>query len=113
MLPIWKRGSIASETPLGVDGRPIFLVDAATTAGMSGSPIIRKVTTLTADNRDIDALQEFSSYELIGIYAGRLEGSKLASVNIGYGWYRTMIDHAIDHYNWSPPKVAFEPQASI
>jgi hypothetical protein len=104
MLPIWKRGSIASETPLGVGGRPIFLVDATTTSGMSGSPIIRKATTLTADNRDIDALQEFSSYEFIGIYAGRLEGSPLASVNIGYGWYRTMIDQALDHYNWSAPK---------
>lgn len=109
MPPIWKRGSIASETPLGLDGRPVFLVDAATTAGMSGSPIIRKVTTMTADNKDIGALQEFSAYELIGVYAGRLESKQLAAVNLGYGWYRTMIDRALDHYHWSPPKIGMDP----
>lgn len=99
MPPIWKRGSIASDTLIGVEGRPIFLVDAATTSGMSGSPIIRKVTTLTADNKDIGALQEFSNYELIDVYAGRLESKDLAAVNLGYAWYRTMIDCAIDYYN--------------
>lgn len=98
MPPIWKRGSIASEPSLGVGGRPVFLVDAATTPGMSGSPILRKVTTVTADNKDVGAIQEFSSYELIGVYAGRLESGKLAAVNLGYGWYRTMIDAALDHY---------------
>lgn len=108
MPPIWKRGSIASETPLGVDGRPVFLVDAATTAGMSGSPIVRKVTTLTADNKDIGALQEISAYELIGIYAGRLESKQLAAVNLGYGWYKTMIDRALDHYQWSQPSVTLD-----
>lgn len=110
MPPIWKRGSIASETPLGVDGRPIFLVDAATTSGMSGSPIIRKATTLTADNKDLGALQEFASYEFIGVYAGRLEGSPLAAVNIGYGWYRTMIDRALAHYKYSSLSVVPDKQ---
>ena len=108
MPPIWKRGAIASETPLGIEGHPIFLVDAATTSGMSGSPIIRKATTLTAANKDIGAVQEFASYELIGVYAGRLEGTPLASVNIGYGWYRTMIDRALDHYRYSSPTVGLD-----
>lgn len=109
MPPIWKRGSIASETPLGLDGRPVFLIDAATTPGMSGSPIIRKVVTMTADNKDIGALQEFSYYEMIGIYAGRLDSPDLAAVNLGYGWYRSVIDRALDHYNWSPPTAVVEP----
>lgn len=112
MPPIWKRGSIASETPLGIEGRPVFLVDAATTAGMSGSPIIRKVTTITADNKDIGVLQEFSAYELIGVYAGRLESKQLAAVNLGYGWYKTMIDRALDHYHWSTPTVTMDPTAA-
>gem|GEM_PF-582942 len=108
MPPIWKRGSIASETPLGLDGRPIFLVDAATTPGMSGSPIIRKVVTLTADNKDIGAIKEYSHYEMIGVYAGRLESLDLAAVNLGYGWYRSVIDRALDHYPWSPTNVVME-----
>lgn len=107
MPPIWKRGSISSETILGVAGHPIFLVDASTTPGMSGSPIIRKVTTLVADNRDIGALQEYTSFEVIGVYAGRLQNSKLAAVNIGYGWHRTMIDEALNHYKWSKPDITY------
>jgi len=103
MPPVWKRGSIASETLLGLDGRPVFLVDAATTPGMSGSPIIRKVVTFTADNKDIGALQEFPYYEVIGVYAGRLESPELAAVNLGYGWYKSVIDGALDHYKWSTP----------
>lgn len=109
MPPIWKRGSISSETIIGVGGHPIFLVDAATTPGMSGSPIIRKVVTLTADNRDIGALQEISSYEMIGVYAGRLQSKQLAAVNIGYGWHRTMIDEAINHYKFSPAETFSNP----
>lgn len=108
MPPVWKRGSIASETPLGVGGKPIFLVDAATTPGMSGSPIIRKVITLTANNSDLNALQEYSSYELIGVYAGRLENAALSSVQLGYGWYRNMIDSAIDHYKYTSPKAVMD-----
>ena len=87
----------------------MFLVDAATTAGMSGSPIIRKVTTFTADNKDIGALQEFSAFELIGVYAGRLQYKELAAVNLGYGWYRTMIDRAVDHYRYTPATAVMDP----
>lgn len=105
MPPIWKRGSIASETPIGLDGRPIFLVDAATTPGMSGSPIVRKVVTMTANNKDIGAIQEFAHYEVIGVYAGRLESPEMAQVNLGYGWYKSVIDKALDHFKWSQPRA--------
>lgn len=97
-LPIWKRGSIASETNIGVDGRPIFLVDAATTSAMSGCPILRKAITVTAENRDIGAVQEFTNLDIIGIYAGRLQSSDLAATNIGYGWYKTLIDQVIESF---------------
>lgn len=106
MPPIWKRGSIASETPLGIDGRPIFLVDAATTPGMSGSPIFRKITTLTAKNVNDDLIQEFSSFKLIGVYAGRLENKSLERVNIGYGWHCTMINAAIAYYGYQASNLS-------
>lgn len=100
MLPIWKRGSIATDTNLGVGGKPIFLVDAAVTPSMSGSPIVRKVTTFTADNRDIGALQEMTAFEFIGVYAGRLQSAQLLATNLGYGWYRTLIDGVVEHYSY-------------
>ena len=38
-FPIWKRGSIASEPDIDVDGKPYFYIDTATREGMSGSPV--------------------------------------------------------------------------
>jgi hypothetical protein len=99
--PIWKRGSIASDTNIGVDGRPIFFVDAAVTRGMSGSPIFRRAVTVVAHNRDIDAIQEYTHFEFIGIYAGHLECKTLEDTNIGYGWYRTLIDRVASGYGYS------------
>jgi hypothetical protein len=98
MFPIWKRGSIASDTNIGVDGRPIFLVDAATTAGMSGSPIVRRTTTLTGLNQDLDAIQEMHAFEFIGVYAGRLLNTELAATNIGYAWYRSLIPAVVQQF---------------
>jgi hypothetical protein len=96
MFPIWKRGSIASDISFGVDNRPIFLVDAATTSGMSGSPILRRATTITANNQDIGAIQEFHAYEFIGVYAGRLKSKELAATNLGYAWYQILIPDVIN-----------------
>lgn len=103
MPPIWKRGSIASDTNIGVDGRPIFLVDSAVTPAMSGSPIFRRVVSFAANNRDIGAIQEFTHFEFIGVYAGRLQSAKLEATNLGYGWYRILIDRVIASYGYRTP----------
>ena len=102
MPPIWKRGSIASDTAIGVDGKPAFLVDAATTKSMSGSPIICKSTDIITDiaNRRIG---HKTNYGIIGIYGGRLQRKDLEDTQIGYGWYKTVIDPVIDFYNYSYP----------
>ena len=39
-LPIWKKASIASEPDVNLDQLPKMLVDTATRAGLSGSPVI-------------------------------------------------------------------------
>lgn len=98
MFPVWKRGFIASDVGLGVDGRPMFLIDSATTSGMSGSPILRRVNTFTADNKDLGALQEFHALEFIGVYAGRLQSADLAATNLGYGWYQVLIPEVVRQF---------------
>lgn len=95
-LPIWKRGAISSDTNIGVGGRPIFLVDSATTPAMSGSPVVRKVGGLPRDNTELGAIEEFAAFEVIGIYAGRLQSRELAATNIGYAWYKTLIPILIE-----------------
>jgi len=39
-LPVWKRGTIATEPSGNVGGLPKLLVDTATRGGMSGSPVV-------------------------------------------------------------------------
>lgn len=41
-LPIWKRGSLASEPEVIDPADPYVLVDTASRPGMSGSPVIRR-----------------------------------------------------------------------
>lgn len=77
MMPVWRRGAIASEPMLPVDGRPMFLVDAATSPGFSGSPVFRwHVGPLPQQQPDgsITINQDrVLTMTLVGIYAGRLQ----------------------------------------
>lgn len=101
MPPIWKRGSLASEPLLGLDGNPVFLVDGATTSGMSGSPIFRKVAVISKSTSRLGPIKEVSQFQIIGVYAGRLQNQALERVNIGYGWYQSMIGPAIEFYKYT------------
>ncbi len=79
MLPIWRSGAIASDPALPIDDKPIFLVDAATGPGFSGSPVWRIQIGPTAFHDDAvetkiridsDAVLRAS---FVGVYAGRLD----------------------------------------
>jgi hypothetical protein len=97
-FPVWKSGMIASETLLGLGGRPAFLIDAAVTASMSGSPILRRARTTTVKDSATGMLVEQEATQLIGVYGGRLQSAKMEATNLGYGWYSTFIDKVIDFY---------------
>ena len=78
-FPIWKTGHIASEPEIDREDLPVFLVDATTRRGMSGSPVYRRFHGLgwrtrrgteMMDSRTVRA----GSSELtrfMGVYAGR------------------------------------------
>lgn len=77
MLPVWRRGSIASEPLLPVDGKPMFLLDAATSPGFSGSPVFRRhfgpLPVLEADGSISILADRVMTTSFVGIYAGRLQ----------------------------------------
>lgn len=77
MLPVWRRGSIASEPSLPIDGKPMFLLDAATAPGFSGSPVFRRhigpLPELQPDGSLVILGDRIMSTSLVGIYAGRLQ----------------------------------------
>lgn len=94
--PIWKQGSLASEPSLSVSPQGAFLVDVNSTQGMSGGPIVRRVSTFTADNKDTGCIQEFYDEMVIGIYSGRALSKKEASFILGYGWPIDFVHKMID-----------------
>ncbi|MEX1109357.1 MAG: hypothetical protein WEC00_10625, partial [Dongiaceae bacterium] len=110
-FPLWKRGTIASEPELGIDGLPKFLVDTATYKGMSGSAVyVVSTGTYVSEKgqRVFSAGQAILNCRFVGMYSSRLnvspafgegsanEGEKLAAVSqIGVVWKRAAIDELI------------------
>lgn len=79
MTPIWRRGTFASEPLLPVDDKPMFLLDAATSPGFSGSPVFRRhmgpVPIQEADGSITIRADAVITTNFIGVYAGRLRHS--------------------------------------
>ncbi len=69
ILPLYKRGSIASEP--SVNKRFIF-IDGRTDSAMSGSPAICTHSGFWAPNRDIGTATVGTIKKFVGVYSGRL-----------------------------------------
>ncbi len=94
-LPIWKRGSIASE-PGG--NYPRILVDTATREGMSGAPVIMKYrgTYISNPGNAMSADDWFGEGELfLGVYSGRL-GKDEFKAQLGIVWKKEVIEEIIN-----------------
>jgi hypothetical protein len=112
-IPIWKRGSIASEPALRLGNR-VLLIDSLSRAGMSGAPIViaqdDKVMNpgnkenfdlfnrmLAGDNSALNAIAKIDIKELtevtvkrfrfLGVYSGTIGSTRLAEVALGKCWH--------------------------
>lgn len=117
-LPIWKRGTIASEPNFQPNGLEMFYIDATTKPGMSGSPVF------AAESRDFlklddEASKAFAEWErgerqpldviellqgnephlvrkrdlrLVGVYSGRLTTHSGEDTQVGIVWKRELLD---------------------
>ena len=88
-LPVWKRGSIASEPELVRLQEGYYLVDTASRPGMSGSPVILRSRI---NGREVGG---HPRDRFIGIYSGRLSAAP-GEVQIGRVWHVSFIDEIID-----------------
>jgi hypothetical protein len=94
-IPIWKRGSIASEPTLPVEGNlPIFFVDAATRHGMSGAPVLYTGEYLVdAKGGQVKTHNDRENPWLLGVYAGRRgSADHETEMTIGRAWHRSLLD---------------------
>ncbi|HEY5798280.1 MAG TPA: trypsin-like peptidase domain-containing protein [Bosea sp. (in: a-proteobacteria)] len=78
-LPIYKKGSIASEPGLSQGGLPRFLIDCRSARGMSGSPVIASAQVTGAVGKGDEPLLWANAKVFAGIYSGRLTEDELQS----------------------------------
>ncbi len=94
-LPVWKRGSIASEPDLVPHFETCFLVDTASRPGMSGSPVILRTWATHVSPGNV-ILSPGPANKFIGIYSGRLHTKDPLDAQIGMVWPASFIDEIID-----------------
>jgi hypothetical protein len=95
-LPVWKRGSIASEPDLVPHVKNYLLVDTASRPGMSGSPVILRSWGAHMTEDGGAAFSAGQSNKFIGIYSGRLHTKDPMDAQIGMVWSPSCIDEIID-----------------
>ena len=87
--PVWKKGHLASEFGLDYNNQPVFLIDATTRGGMSGSPVFLKESGMCEfENKGIKQ-GDFTRF--LGIYSGRID----KDIEIGRVWRAEIIDQII------------------
>lgn len=95
-FPIWKRGSLASEPDIDIDGLPKLLIDTATREGMSGSPVFAQETGMwfEEDKTELQDAVLGVGRRFIGIYSGRV-GDDTFQAQLGIVWKARAIEETI------------------
>jgi hypothetical protein len=96
-LPIWKRGSIATEPNYNLERLPKLLIDTATRKGMSGAAVIAKRSGLIAPSgsKGLSDTIIGTAERFLGVYSGRL-GDDPMGVQLGIVWKAAVIDDIIN-----------------
>lgn len=97
-MPIWKRGSIATEPYFDLDNLPKVLIDTATRQGMSGSPVIFQRIGLIDNYIDENTISDISIGTIrgfLGIYSGRIGSKDELQAQLGIVWKKKVIDEIV------------------
>ena len=102
-MPVFKRGSIASEPMLDFDGRPCLLIDCRSYSGMSGSPVLISHNGLwKPDGKDTEPGDTIigTVRSFLGVYSGRLisrQPDQYEGVaEIGVVWKRSALEAVVN-----------------
>lgn len=119
-LPVWKRGTIASEPSLRL-GERVILIDALSRPGMSGAPVLvseeREVLRMEGENAEIWSRREQGTlnpvgaisllntsrmprgterqFKLLGVYSGVIGSTRLEQVALGKCWHVDTLQEMI------------------
>lgn len=109
-LPIWKRGSIASEPDMNIDDMSKIIIDTSTREGMSGSPVIARTDNMLVGKDGTIPEDEFfgAHYRFVGIYSGRLNSRDEEddfTTHLGIVWKKEYLDQIFTKMALTVPKV--------
>ena len=93
--PIWKRGTLASEPEMDVDGLPKLLVDTASNIGMSGSPVIIKQSFGAPSPRGVLTVAGQINVQLVGVYSGRIKPNGDLDAQLGIVWKASVLEEIV------------------
>lgn len=93
-LPIWKRGTIATEPDLNYDEDPMFLIDTASNKGMSGSPVISIKSSGPSRSGNM-VISSRESTRFLGVYSGRIAPNGELDAQLGMVWKEHVIDEIV------------------
>lgn len=98
-LPIWKRGTIATEVGVDIDNKPKMFIDTATRSGMSGAPVIYQSKGFHRHpSGDIKKSLLGTIRGLLGVYSGRIGAEDNLQAQLGIVWKASVIDEIIDGF---------------
>ncbi|MGB8840426.1 MAG: serine protease [Aliidongia sp.] len=92
-VPIWKRGTLATEPDMPVHNLPKMLVDSTTRPGMSGSPVLAVSSGAASINGGLIIGPE-RFCRGVGVYSGHL-GNDEMSAELGIVWRWNVIEEII------------------
>lgn len=110
--PIWKRGYLASEPSIALDGMPKFYLDSPGRPGMSGAPVFTISPGFDAPAELARKLKEGSDsatqafmeldtsmmrntinvLEFVGVYSGSIGDVSLEKLQLGIVWHGGLVD---------------------
>jgi hypothetical protein len=91
-LPIWKTGHIATDPDLDFDDKPVFLIDATTRAGMSGSPVVLRLNSGYRTTKGSMVISSGFLTRFLGVYS-----AQFTDTEIGYIWRPRVISEILSN----------------
>jgi hypothetical protein len=94
-LPVWKRGSIASEPEVTDEAQQYVLIDTASRPGMSGSPVIRRTYGSHLMSSGSSTMGDPLKTKFIGVYSGRLTSKDPLDAQLGMMWSAKLLSEIV------------------
>ncbi|MCK1680824.1 trypsin-like peptidase domain-containing protein [Bradyrhizobium sp. 147] len=94
-LPVWKRGSFATEPGISPAIQLHMFIDTASRPGMSGSPVIRRSWSTHLLEQNAIEMGAPIATRFVGVYSGRMSSSDPLDAQLGIAWPASLVPEIV------------------